>query len=111
MAMDELQVDWFFQNETSANYGVTEIKTGAVVKSFQLWAIVSATTGVIAADIETSNDGVNWVWAANFSIATVTTSGTGVIANLSNAFKYFRVNMYTITGTDATVSCTVSYID
>lgn len=111
MSMKEHEVEWFFQDETAANYGATVIKVSTEIKSFHLWATTSAGTGVIAADVETSNDGVNWVWAANFSIASVATTGTGVIANLSNAFKYFRVNMYTITGTDCTAHANVSYLD
>jgi hypothetical protein len=109
MAMDELQVKYFFQDETSANYGVTELQTGAVIKSFQLYATTTAGTGVIAADAEVSNDGVVWNYLAALSIATVTTSGVGVIANVSNAFKYFRVNMYTITGTNCTAHANISY--
>lgn len=111
MSMDKHQVEWFFQDETAAHYG-TEVKIiETALKSFHLWAIVSSGTGTIAADVEGSNDGVNWFWVANHSIATVTTSGTGVQATVENAFKYHRVNMYTITGTDCTAHSSVSYLD
>lgn len=111
MAMDEIQKEYFFEETTTVHYGteVKEIRTG--LKSFQLTATVSAGTGVIAADIETSHDGVIWNWAANFSIATVTTSGVGVLATLTNAHKYHRVNLYTITGTDCTATASVCYLD
>lgn len=109
--MEEIKTYTFFTNETAPHYGTVSYEIPVAIKSFHLWAITSAGTGSISADVEGSNDGVNWFWVANHSIGTVTTSGTGVQATVTNAFKYHRINMYGITGTDCTAHSTVCFID
>ena len=104
-------VKHFFEEIIVVHYGTTVIKSGSgSVVSFQSSAVVSASTGTLACDIEGSNDGVTWAWVFDCAIA-ITTTKKSTMGSATNAYKYYRANAYTVSGTDATVSCNISFRD
>lgn len=73
------------------------------IKTFHGFGNTSAGVGASTIDIEVSNDGTNFVVVDTLSL----TLGTAVVSDSyanSDAWKYVRGNVKTISGTDAKVS-------
>lgn len=112
MAMNEFFVDRLVpEDRTTPYYGDTVVEVPVEVKSWSMVSVVSAGTGTVSCDLEGSIDGATWHWVGNASQASVTTTATSVAGTVTNAYRYFRANLYGLTGTDCTVNFFLSYID
>ncbi len=78
------------------------------IKSFFCRGVVSASTGASAIKIQVSNNNAEWV-----DMGTITlTLGTAATADgfvSDSSWKYYRANVSSISGTNATVTCSMGY--
>ena len=104
-------LETIFEDETAPHYGANVIAVSSELKSAHLFASTTSGTGAVNADLEASNDGSNWFWVGNLTIATVTTAGVSVAVSVTNAFRFHRINMYGISGTGCKATAIISHMD
>ena len=102
--MSKVGVQHFFEDITAVHAGTTELTPTDNVVTFQSSGYTSAGTGLLEMNIEASNDGDTWEAVLQMDVVLSTTDSC-TLGSLNVPYKYFRCNLYTVTGTDATASC------
>ena len=108
--MERVKVEHMMVDQTSTTT-TSALEIPAVNKSFCCITQTSAGAGTADCDIEGSNDGVTWHWVADASDAAVSTSLKTTQSTINDSYKYYRVNLWGITGTNCTVNVFGSFLD
>jgi hypothetical protein len=82
--------------------------TAFVNMTMQAVGTVSASTGASTIKLQGSNDGATWIDIGTATLTLGTTATAAVVTNTAN-YLWYRANVATLTGTNATVSAYLNY--